>query len=168
MGANKKEIHEGKLSKKTQAKVVETCVGSAIFFNSAVRSFSQSETKIIQSCIDKRYRYLWSNKKEEPLRQMERNRMNMQDMRNELEVITIRSKIEKSHLIRTGHIARRPDERLVKQTTMGWIRRLEKGRKPTKRKMTTLTYWHKLLKEAIIETHEVERIAIEQSGKMWS
>ena len=27
--------------------------------------------------------------------------------------------------------------------------------------MTTLTYWHKLLKEANIETHEVKRIAID-------
>ena len=58
--------------------------------------------------------------------------MNMQDVRNELDVMTIRSKIEKSHLIRIGHIARMSDERLVKQTTMGWIRRMETGRKPKK------------------------------------
>ena len=82
------------------------------------------------------------------MRQMERNRMNMQDVRNELGVKTIRSKIEKSHLVRIGHIARMSDERLVKQATMGWIRRMETGRKPRKRKITTLTYWHTLLKEA--------------------
>ena len=64
------------------------------------------------------------------MRQMERNHMDMQDMGNELDVVTIRNKIEKSHLIRTGHIARISDERLVKQTTMGWIRRMETGRKP--------------------------------------
>ena len=88
-----------KLSKKTQAKVVETCVESTILFNSAVRPFSQSETKRIQSWIDKRYRYIWSNKKKEPLKQMESNHMNMQDVRNELDVMTIRSKVEKSHFI---------------------------------------------------------------------
>ena len=118
----KKRFMKCKLSKKTQAKVVETCVESTILFNAAVRPFSKSETKRIQSWIDKRYRYIWSNKKEEPLRQMERNHMNMQDVRNELDVMTIRSIIEKSHLVRIGHIARMSDERLVKQATMGWIR----------------------------------------------
>ena len=134
-----------------------------ILFNSAVRPLSQSETKRIQSWIDKRYRYIWSNKKEETLKKMERNHMNMQDVRNELGVMKIRRKIGKSHLVRIGHIARMSDKRLVKQTILGWIRRLETGRKPRKRKMTTLTYWHKLLKEANIETLEVERIAMDRA-----
>ena len=43
------------LSKKMQAKVVETCVESTILFNAAVRPFSKSEKKRIQSWIDKRY-----------------------------------------------------------------------------------------------------------------
>ena len=89
--------------------------------------------------------------------------MNMQDVRNESDVMTIRSKIEKSHLIKIGHIARMSDERLVKEKMMGWIRRMEMGRKPRKKKMTTLTYWHKLLKEGNIETHEVERIAMDRT-----
>ena len=144
------------------AKVVETCVESTNLFNAAVRPFSKSETKRIQSWIDKRHRYIRSNRKEEPLRQMESNHMNMQDVRNELDVMTIRNKIEKSHLVRIGHIARMSDERLVKQATMGWIRRMEMGRKPRKRKMTTLAYWHRLLKEANIEVHEVERIAMDR------
>ena len=158
----KKRFMKCKLSKKTQTIVVETCVESTILFNAAVRSFSKSETKRIQSWIDKRYRYIWSNKKEEPLRQMDRNHMNMQDVRNELDVMTIRSIIEKSHLVRISHIARMSDERLVKQATMGWIRRMEMGRKPRRRKMTTLAYWHRLLKEANIEVLEVERIAMDR------
>ena len=99
----KKRFMKYKLSKKMQAKVIETCVESAVLFNSAVRPFSKSETKRIQSWIDKRYRYIWSNKNEEPLRQMERNHMNLQDVRNALDVMTIRSKIGKSHLTRNGH-----------------------------------------------------------------
>ena len=110
-----------KLSKRTQAKVVETCVESGILLNSAVRPFSQSKTKRIQSWIDKRYKNIWSNKKDAPLRQIERNCMNLQDVRNKLDVMTIRSKTGKSHLIRTGYIARMSDERLVKQMTMCWI-----------------------------------------------
>ena len=38
---------------------------------------------------------------------------------------------------------------------------METGRQPRKRKMTTLTFRHKLLKEANIEAHEVERIAMD-------
>ena len=89
--------------------------------------------------------------------------MNMQDVRNELDVKTIRSKIEKSHFVRIGHIARMSDERLVKQATMGWIRRMETGRKPRKRKMTTPYVLAKTIEEASIETHEVGRIAMDRA-----
>ena len=68
------------------------------------------------------------------MKQMERNHMNLQDVRSELDVMTIRSKMENSHLIRNGHIARMSDERLLKQTTMDWIRRMETGRKQRKEK----------------------------------
>ena len=39
---------------------------------------------------------------------------------------------------------------------------MEMGRKPRKRKMTTLAYWHRLLKEANIEVHEVQRIVMDR------
>ena len=58
---------------------------------------------------------------------MERTHINMQDVKNELDVMKIRSKIEKSLLLRISHIARMSDE-LVKQVMMGWIRRIETGR----------------------------------------
>ena len=44
-----------------------------------------------------------------------------------------------------------------------YIRRMETGRKPRKRKMTILKYWHKLLKEANIETHEVDAIGMDRA-----
>ena len=40
---------------------------------------------------------------------------------------------------------------------------METRRKPRKRKMMMLTYWHKLLKEANKEPHEVERIAMDRT-----
>ena len=54
----RKRFIKCKLSKKTQVKVVETCIESTILFNSAVRPISLSETKRIQSWIDKGYRYI--------------------------------------------------------------------------------------------------------------
>ena len=89
--------------------------------------------------------------------------MTVQDMRNELDLMAIRKKIEKSHLVRIDHIVRMSDELLVTQTVMGWIRRIETGRTPRKRKITTLTYWHKLLKCANMETHEVEKMAMDRA-----
>ena len=71
--------------------------------------------------------------------------MNVQDVGNELNMMKIKIKIEKSHLTRIGHIARMSDERLAKQTTMGWLRRVETGRKSRRRKMTTLAHWHKTI-----------------------
>ena len=95
--------------------------------------------------------------------------MNMQDVRNELDVMTTRSKIEKNHLVRIGHIARMSDKRLVKQAMRGLIRTMEMGRKPRKRKMTTPAHWHRLLKETNIEVHEVERITMDRvKWTMWS
>ena len=40
---------------------------------------------------------------------------------------------------------------------------METGRKPKRRKMTMLTYLHKLLKEANIEPHEIEKIAMDRA-----
>ena len=99
-----------------------------------MRPFSQSETKRIQSWIDKGYRYIWSNIKEEPLRQMERNHMTMQDVRNELDMMIIKSKIEKNHLIRFGDIARMSDERLAKTDDDGLAQKTGDGEKTKEKK----------------------------------
>ena len=77
--------------------------------------------------------------------------------------MTVRSKIEKSHLVKIVHITRMSDERLETQAKKGWIRRMETGRKPRKRKMTALLYWHRLLRETNIEVCEVERIAMDRA-----
>ena len=45
--------------------------------------------------------------------------MNMQYVRSELNVMTVRSKIEKSHLVKIVHITRMSDERLETQAKKG-------------------------------------------------
>ena len=68
------------------------------------------------------------------MRQMERNHMNMQDVRNELDMMTIKSKIEKSNLIRFGDIARMSDERLAKTDDDGLAQKTGDGEKTKKKK----------------------------------
>ena len=96
------------------------------------------------------------------MRHSEPNHIKVREVGKELDVMTIRLKIEKNHLVRICHIARTSDERLVKQTAMSSNRRMEMGRKSRKREMITLAYWHKLLKKANIELHEVGGIAMDR------
>ena len=67
----------------------------------------------MQKFFDKKYRYIWSEKNGEPLRQMQEQGLNMAGIRKALEVSTIRNVIEKAHLMRMGHILRMSDDRIV-------------------------------------------------------
>ena len=95
----------------------------------------------MQTFVDKKCKYIWSKKNGEPLRQMQKQGINMADIRKELEVSTIRNKIEKAHLMRMGHILRLSGDRLVKQAVLGWNQDLEDLHKSRKKQQTTLGYW---------------------------
>ena len=114
-----------KLSKVTQAKVFEACVESTMLFNVAVRPFLARDIKSFQNFCDKKYRYIGSDRKGEPLRQMQDYGINMADIRNQLQVSSIRTKVEVALLTRMGHILGLPDESLVKQALLGWLTTLE-------------------------------------------
>ena len=99
-----------KLGKKMQARVIEACVESGLLFDCAVRVWRVKEIKKMQSMVDRCYRYVWSRKKEPPLRQREREKKNMADVRRELGVKSLRWKIEKRVLERIGHVMTYADE----------------------------------------------------------
>ena len=82
-----------------------------------------------------------------PLRQMQQEQKNMQDVRNMLGVKSIRWKVEKRVLERVGHIMRMPDNRLVKAAVLGWLQDLEGWSKVPGKKRKTVLYWKGLLKE---------------------
>ena len=94
----------------------------------------------MQTFVGKKYRYIWSEKNGEPLRQMQKQGVNMADIRKELKVSTIRNKIEKAHLMGMGHILRMSDDRLVKQAVLGWNQDLEDLHKSRKKRQTTVGY----------------------------
>ena len=63
--------------------------------------------------MDKSNRCIWSDKNGQPLRQMDERHPNMADIREQLNVTPLRTKIEQTHLLRLGHILKMNDDRLV-------------------------------------------------------
>ena len=86
----KQQLKRSRLHKRTQARIVQACLKSAILFDCHARVRNKKDIKSLQSWMDRSYRHIWSNKREAPLRQMQREGTNMQDVRNHL---GIRSKI---------------------------------------------------------------------------
>ena len=64
----KKQLKHSTLPKRTQARVVQACVKSRLLFDCVTRTWYQKDTKKLQQWIDKAYRYIWSNRREQPLR----------------------------------------------------------------------------------------------------
>jgi hypothetical protein len=161
----KGRLKGSRLSKKVQARVVEACVGSTMLFDSQARTWQVRETKKVQSSLDKMYRYIWSRKIKPPLIQMQEDSKNMQDVRNELGVKSVRLRIEKRCLERIGHIMRMEDTRMVKAVTLGWMEELESLPKMPGKKRKTLLYWKKLLKEGGIDKTRIGKLT--SNRKEW-
>ena len=129
-----------------------------MLFNYNTRPFYKSEVKQLQKAMDRRYRLIWGSGNKEPLRKMEEKRMNMWDVRRQLVVESIRTKIEIAHLKRIGHVLRLPDDRLVKRMVLGWYAELEGFTKARRRQQTTLSYWRKLLTDAAIPHENLQKV----------
>ena len=122
----------------------------------------------LQKWMDKCYRYVWSDRNGEPLRQMEARGVNMQDVRSCLGIKSVRYKIEKRVLERIGHVVRMGNDRLVKAMVLGWYEGLEGREKMIGRKRKTVLYWKKTLNEAGVDWTDVERVCMDREGwKAW-
>ena len=160
----KRRFLKCRLTKRTQAKVVEACIESTMLFNASVRPFKLKEIKRMQTFMDKRYRYIWSDKNGQPLRQMEEKHLNMADIREQLNVTSLRTKIDKAHLLRMGHVLRMNDDRLVKQAVLGWYSKLEEENKTKKLPhRNIITYWRKLINEAGEDPNNIEHLITDRT-----
>ena len=151
----KRWLKKSKLSKKRQAKIVEACVESTMLFDCQARPWKVNETKKLQQIVDKCYRHIWARKNKPPTMEMQEKEVNMYDLRKELGVNSIRSKIEKRSLERLGHIMRMEDNRTVKAAALGWMEELENVEKTPGKKPKTQLYWRKLVKEAGIDPTKI-------------
>ena len=73
----RKRLKSSKLSKRHQAKIVELCVESTGLFNCSIRPWHSAEIRKLQSYVNKLYRYVWSDKEKQPLREMQEKGVNM-------------------------------------------------------------------------------------------
>ena len=161
----KPRLKGSKMSKHIQARVVEACVESTLLFDCQTRTWQQREIKKLQSSMDRKYRYIWSNKTKPPLMQMQEESKNMQDVRNALGVKSVRWKIEKRVLERLGHIMRMDDDRQVKAVTLGWLEDLEPHKKMPGKKRKTVLYYKRLVKEAGLDHSKIGKLT--SNRKQW-
>ena len=158
------KLKGSRLSRRWQARIVEACVESALLFDSGVRAWDRREFKRLQSFMDKCYRYVWSSRREQPLRRMQELHVNMWDVRSMLGVKSVRWKVEKRVYERIGHVMRMDDERVVKAVVLGWYEELEAESKMPGRKKKTVLYWKRLLREAGVDWTDIERRTKDRDG----
>ena len=153
-----------RLSKRWQGRVVEACVESSLLYDCQVRVWYKRDMKRLQKWMDKCYRYVWSDRNGEPLRQMEARGVNMQDVRVCLGVKSVRWKIEKRVLERIWHVVRMGNERLTKAMVFGWYEGLEGKEKRKGKKRKTVLYWKRILRECGVDWTDIERICGDRDG----
>ena len=157
-------LKSSRLTKKWQGRVVEACVESSLLYDCQARVWYKCDMKRLQKWMDKCYRYVWSNRNGEPLRQMEARGVNMYDVRACLGVKSVRYKIEKRVLERIGHVVRMEDDRLTKAMVFGWYEGLEGKEKMRGRKRKTVLYWKRMLNECGVDWTDVERLCSDRDG----
>ena len=123
----KSQLKGSRLSKACQAKITQACVESTMLFDCQVQTWHLREIKTLESSVDRMFRYIWSNKRRPPLIHMQQEGVNLQDIRSDFDIKTLRWKIEKRCLERISHIMRIEDNRMVKAVTLGWLEDLERN-----------------------------------------
>ena len=109
-----------RLSRKTQAAIVETDAESSVLFDYSIRSWRICEVTKLQRVVDEAYRHIWSRKNKGPTtQQIEKEDVNMFGVRKILNVASLRSNIEKRSFQRIGHILRMDNSRATTQVALG-------------------------------------------------
>ena len=138
-------------------------VESTLLFDSSTRPWDTTSIRELQSMVDKRYRSVWNNGRGLPLKRMQEEHVNMYGVRRELEIVGVRTKIEKRALERVGHILRMPDKRMVKRVVLGqWDEPTKEG---GKLRGGTIAYWRRLASEAGVDWTNLENLT--QDRKRW-
>lgn len=163
-GSVKEWLKGSLLSKRWQARVVEACVESSLLYDCQARMWYKKDVKRLQKWMDKCYRYVWSDRNGEPLRQMSERGVNMYDVRRMLGVKSVEWKIERRVLERIGHVMRMKNDRVTKAMVLGWWERLEGEGKMKGRKRKTVLYWKRMMKDAGMDCTEVERLTSDRDG----
>ena len=160
----KEQLKNTRLSKRWQARVVQACVESALLFDCQARMWWKKDVKRLQKWMDKRWRYVWSDRNGEPLRQMQERGVNMYDVRARLGVKSVQWKIEKNVLERIGLVMRLGNECLTKAAVLGWYEKLEGVSKAPGKKRKTVLYWKRIMNETGMDWTNAEKLTADRDG----
>ena len=143
---------------------MQACVESSLLYDCQARVWYKRDVNKLQRWMDKCYRYVWSDRNGEPLRQMAERHVNMIGVRQRLGIKSVEWKIERRVLERIRHVMRMENDRLTKAVVLGWWEGLEGRGKMAGRKRKTVLYWRSVLREAGIDWTEVERLMSDKKG----
>ena len=91
---------------------------------------------------------------------MQEKKVNMFQVRKDLGVGSLEMKIEKRTLERIGHVLRMTNDRIVKQSTLGWPVILEDQRK---HRQTTIDYYRKTIERAGLDYECIEDLVMDRN-----
>ena len=114
-----------RLSKRWQGRIVQACVESSLLYDCQARVWYKKDVNKLQRWMDKCYRFVWSDRNGEPLRQMAERHVNMTDVRQSFGIKSVEWKIERRVLERIGHEMWMENDRLTKAVVLGWWEGLE-------------------------------------------
>ena len=108
-----------RLSKRWRGSIVQACVESSLLYDCQARMWYKRDVNKLQRWMVKCYRYVWSDRNGEPLRQMAERHENMTDVRQRLGIKPVEWKIEIRVVERIGHVMRMENDRLTKAVVLG-------------------------------------------------
>ena len=115
----KKWLWRSKQSMRTQALVVQAVEESTTLFDCMVHTWTATEIQKMQSVPDNAYRWIWNHKRGLAKLRMQKEHVDAYEIRGQLGIASMRTKIETRTLSRIGHILHMPNERPTKRIILG-------------------------------------------------
>ena len=159
----KRRLWKSKLSRRTKAVIVQAVVESTMLFDCQARSWTNTDLRKFQSAADKCYRFVWNDGKGLPKLRMQAEHTNSYNIRLQLEIHSIRYKVEKRALERVGHVLRMPDSRLTKRVVLGRWNEDTKNKKGNRDNI--ISYWKRIIREMGEDWTNIENLT--SSRKEW-
>ena len=161
----KKRLKNARLTKTTQAMIIQAVVKPTMTCNCEIRPWQKIEIREMQQIVDHGYRYVWMKKKKGPaLKQTEEKQVNMWGMRKSLGVRSLQAKIEERELGRIGTVLRMENTRPPKRVTLGWYVPPVTPTPERKPRHGTLEYWRKILNETGLDAESIEHLVWDRSN----
>ena len=119
MGSVKGWLNWSKLSMRWQGRIIQACVEISLLYDCQARVWYKRDVNKLQRWMDKCYRYVWSDRNGEPLRQMAEKHKNSTDVRRSLGIKSVEWKIKRKVLEKNGQVMRMENDRLTMAEEFG-------------------------------------------------